>query len=65
MAVSRKLVLLNHLFPAFQSLEGKMLVSFYPVFEIPSAQRESPYLLNQSLQEILSPYFFRGSSHNK
>lgn len=31
-----------------------MLVSFYPLFEMPSAQRESPYLLNQKLQEILS-----------
>lgn len=31
-----------------------MLVRFYPLFEIPSAQRESPYLLNQRLQEILS-----------
>lgn len=40
----KKLALLNHLFPTFRSLEGEMPVSFYPLFEIPSAQRESPYL---------------------
>lgn len=50
----KKSVLLNHLFPTFQSLEGEMLVSFYPLFEIPSAQSDSPYLLNRRLQEILS-----------